>query len=429
MEPVHCGDMGVLASFKAIPLPLRIVLGIVLGAGILGAVGLAALVVLGRATRWVFRGPARSDWSASWAGDLNGDGVPEIVLTLRYESCAVGGGLGRVRILDGRTKKCLFDIDRPSPIAIVHGLGDDSCQPAICGSSLARRALTDVSRGELLRLESDDDAMIAFAGDIDGDGCMDWFVSQPFEGPRSKRGSGAAAGVVRILSGRTGEKLFEHAGKPGEGFGWRTCRLGDVDGDGRDDFAVASDGQGIDRHLAVIFSGATGQPLRELEFPPGQYRDTLACAGDVDGDGRADICLGAYGLDAGGIVRVYSGRDGALLREIRNAQTRFGRGIEAVGDVDADGFADIACDSDGPVLVVSGRTGATLLELAGEPGEGVGDLDGDGHADVLLVSNRRLGEDDPDDTAWDLGELKVVSGRTGAVLLAITGADIRALHK
>ena len=75
----------------------------------------------------------------------------------------------------------------------------------------------------------------------------------------------------------------------------------------------------------------------------------MAGVGDFDGDGRDDFAVGAKeahltGPSAGN-VRVFSGRDGALLFERDGAGAtagRYGYAICALGDLDADGYADFA---------------------------------------------------------------------------------------
>jgi hypothetical protein len=138
--------------------------------------------------------------------------------------------------------------------------------------------------------------------------------------------------------------------------------MGDVDGDGRDDVVVGTPwhsvagngGQGQGR--AYVFSGAGGSLLLALESPSPQFAVGFGgpvAAGDVNGDGRADIVVGA-GPEYGGhrlVFYVFSGASGSLLLVIPNPNPQQDAGLVkalTVGDVNGDGMADMA-------LVVGGR--------------------------------------------------------------------------
>jgi hypothetical protein len=80
-------------------------------------------------------------------------------------------------------------------------------------------------------------------------------------------------------------------------------------------------------------------------------------AGDVDGDGRDDLIVGAwqYGrvAESAGRAYLYSGRDGRLLRTFtcRTPGDTFGFDAVGLGDVDGDGTVDL--------LITSGWSGAS----------------------------------------------------------------------
>ena len=152
--------------------------------------------------------------------------------------------------------------------------------------------------------------------------------------------------------------------------------------------------------------------------------------GDVDGDGVADLTTSAptnaEGGPSAGKVYAYSGRTGTLLwSAVGPDGGQLGLGIEAAGDVNADGVPDVVAGapSSDRAFVYSGQDGAVLYELeARQPGElfgrkvaDLGDVDGDGHDDVLVGApqNNAAGE--------GAGRAYVFSGREGSVLLTLTG--------
>lgn len=157
--------------------------------------------------------------------------------------------------------------------------------------------------------------------------------------------------------------------------------------------------------------------------------------GDVDGDGVADVTTSAPSKAIptdddpegalAGRVYAYSGKGGELLWTASgNPGDNLGRGIEAAGDVNADGVPDVVAGAPGAnrVFVYSGRDGTVLLTLEGEDGENfgakvsdVGDVDGDGHADLMV------GAPQNDAAGTDAGRALIVSGKSGKTLVEWRG--------
>lgn len=141
----------------------------------------------------------------------------------------------------------------------------------------------------------------------------------------------------------------------------------------------------------------------------------VAHAGDVNGDGRADLVVGAsgaavQGASNAGRAYVLSGADGAVLRTIASPQPavdgRFGSAVAGIGDVTGDGVPDLAVGADGDssrvgrAYLVDGTDGTvrhTLTSLNATT-EGLfahslvplGDATGDGVPDLVVAA---LGED------------------------------------
>jgi len=171
---------------------------------------------------------------------------------------------------------------------------------------------------------------------------------------------------------------------------------GDINGDGTADIIVGS-GPGIVATVRV-FDGATLLPIRELEPFGGQFSGGVyVAAGDINGDGRIDVIAGAGAANAP-VVRVFDGRTNSDLAIFTAYDTSFQGGVYvAAGDVNGDGKADIAV---GPatgmaplVRVFSGANQTVLHEFfAFDPGfmggvsVAAGDFNGDGKSDITAAT-------------------------------------------
>src|SRR5262245_15909234 len=203
-------------------------------------------------------------------------------------------------------------------------------------------------------------------------------------------GSGAPPSVRVVDASGTDQSFFAY--DPAFLGGVRVA-LGDVNGDGVLDI-ITGPGPGGGPHVR-IWDGAT---LTEIHgffaYDPAFAGGVYVAAGDVNGDGRADIITGA-GAGGGPHVRIW---DGATLTEIAGFfayNPAFPGGVTvAAGDGDGDGGADIitgAGPGGGPHVRV--WNGTDLSEIGGFfaynpafPGGvsvAAGDIDGDGLADII----------------------------------------------
>jgi len=184
-------------------------------------------------------------------------------------------------------------------------------------------------------------------------------------------------------------------------FGGASVALGDVNHDGVADIIVAS-GAGIPG-MVRVWDGATRAMIGDYQ-PFGSFAGGLTvAAGDVNGDGHADIIVGVAG-GGGPLVSVISGATQKRLGQFFAYGSQFTGGLTiGVGDVDHDGHADIVV---GPatgarnIRIFDGNSltrGHTPTQLAAPfypfaatsaPGMSltVGDITGDGLADIVVGS-------------------------------------------
>jgi hypothetical protein len=261
-------------------------------------------------------------------------------------------------------------------------------------------------------------------GDITGDGIEDFVVGAPASGA-----GGSGAGRTYVYSGADVTLRYTFTGQAaGENFGWSVASAGDADGDGVADIAVGgpSAGAGVVR----VFSGASGDLLHELSGAGAgsNFGFIVAGIGDVDGDDRSDLLVGAPDASGGrGEIRIVSGLSGTTIRSHTgtNAGDRYGYGGGAVGDVSGDGIPDYAAGAamggQGVVAVRSGADGSLLyavnpLASSGQLGfiwiDSVGDVNGDGRPDIFAGDINDSG---------NRGRGHLISGADGATIRTFAG--------
>jgi uncharacterized repeat protein (TIGR01451 family) len=205
-------------------------------------------------------------------------------------------------------------------------------------------------------------------------------------------GAGAGAPRVRVLDPVTLSPKFDFFAYDPRFFGEVRVAAGDVTGDGVADI-VTSTGPGGGPNVKV-FDGVTGQQVRSFFAYDANFRGgVFVGAGDVNGDGFADVITGA-GPGAGPHVKVFSGKDGSQLASFFAYAPSFNGGVTvAAGDVDGDGKAEIitgASDGGSSHVKVFSQNLTELRSffafdsfIRGGVFVAAGDLDGDGFADVV----------------------------------------------
>ncbi|MEZ6195365.1 MAG: hypothetical protein R3F20_06530 [Planctomycetota bacterium] len=187
-------------------------------------------------------------------------------------------------------------------------------------------------------------AASAVLGDINGDGIDDYALSSTDVSTFADHTGGA-----RIYSGATRPLRPSSAARPSRVLQPRTCWPSTTSTVMRGRTSSSSRAgftlPGPNSHIAA-FSSATGALLWTIT-PPGVSFGSMVNAGDIDGDGHDDLLANGIGLSAGGFV--YSARDGSLIQTLPFGPRAIAAGPGAstpaqcaAGDTNGDGIAEIA---------------------------------------------------------------------------------------
>ena len=186
---------------------------------------------------------------------------------------------------------------------------------------------------------------LAAAGDVNADGVPDVVA-----GAIGDHTFGTANGAAFVYDGATGATLRTWIGAAGgHRLGYSLGGVGDVNGDGASEVVVGTfrnNGPGYAR----VYDGASGAILYAMQdaVVADHFGHSVCAAGDWNGDGVPDFVVSGTDADINGVndagfVRVYSGATGAQLRQFNGR--RVGRhlafGLAAAGDVNGDGLADL----------------------------------------------------------------------------------------
>jgi hypothetical protein len=369
-----------------------------------------------------WQGEAAGDqfgWIARNIGDVDSDGAADVVTSAPTHGAAGTANTGKVYVYSSRSGRLLWSATGPAGGQLgigVEAAGDvngDGVPDVIAGAPFANQAFVysglDGKVLLSLRGEAQGDGFgqrVSDVGDLNGDGRAEVLVGAP-----QHDGAGQNAGRVYVFSGMDGRTLLTLDGdSAGDTFG---TSLGGRTRNGQSWIVVGAAAAGARNTGRVyVYRGLEGKPAYTIDA------DSAAAAlgamfvsviGDIDGDGTLD----AYGSDwahsargaSTGRIFVHSGRDGRRILTLTGEQAGdgFGIGPADAGDVDRDGFDDLiigawqhatAAPSGGRVYLYSGKTGALLRTWTGKvPGEtfgfdatGIGDVNGDGHIDFLLTS-------------------------------------------
>lgn len=272
---------------------------------------------------------------------------------------------------------------------------------------------------------------VASAGDVNGDGFSDVIVgAHLYDNGHNEEGRafvyhGSAAGLATIPA------WTAESDQPGALFGQSVASAGDVNGDGYSDVIIGApmftNDQMQEGRVFVYLGSATGLSstpwMTERSDANASFGASVACAGDVDGDGFSDVIIGSWRAPMGGLVVVHRGGPGGLdamaawTTGTMNPGAAYGVSVASAGDVNGDGFSDIIVGAslydqgqvdEGQAFIYRGSSAGLEINAAwivegGEPdarlGSSVasaGDVNGDGLSDVIVgvrgYSNGQLNE-------------------------------------
>jgi hypothetical protein len=228
-------------------------------------------------------------------------------------------------------------------------------------------------------------------GDITGDGVLDIITGAgPTGGPHVRVWDGASH-LEYNFGGLAPTGFFAYNG------GWLGgifVASADINGDGRDDIITGTDSTG-GPHVKVFDGTDLSLIMDRFVYDPSFAGGVRVAAGDVSGDGRADV-VAAQGSGGTSTVRVFSGADvnGPIIRDF-TAFANFGGGsFPAVGDLNGDAYADIVVGAGaggGPLVrAISGNDSSEMAafypydpNFGGGAHVAVGDVTGNGENSII----------------------------------------------
>ncbi len=374
--------------------------------------------------------------SLSAVGDMNGDGLADMVIGQPYQDKAgTTDNSGRSYVVFGKTSNSAIQLSEIET-----------------GNSTQGFMLQGGASAEL------SGASVSAAGDINGDGLADILIGAPI-----KLIAGVSTGGAYVVYGKSSGGTVELSAIAGSSLGFQingvsdsqnlgrsVAPAGDVNGDGYADLIVGNNNANLSGCGYVVFGRALNSDIQLSQIQAGSSSlgfvinsagadnstFCVAGAGDVNGDGLSDVMVSAnFALQSrapgatyrsGRAYVVFGKTDGTPVElsglesaapsggflmigpDSTNTPAQFGHSLSGAGDVNGDGLADLIIGADGKdkhqgaCYIVFGKTdtaalsmnslstrGFSITGVTSFPNLGVsvsaaGDVNGDGLADLIF---------------------------------------------
>ncbi|MFZ1453351.1 MAG: FG-GAP-like repeat-containing protein, partial [Ferruginibacter sp.] len=332
--------------------------------------------------------------SVSTAGDVNGDGFSDIIV-------------GAPLYSSGETSEGAF--------LVYHG--------SASGINSTPATFVESNLGGSCRLGFS----VSTAGDINGDGYSDVIV-----GANGYANGQALEGAMYVYLGsasgiNTASLVIVETNVASAQFGWSVAPAGDINGDGFSDVIASasrySNGQSFEGAFYVYHGSASGINIIanasvESNLASAFLGTSVDGAGDVNGDGYSDVIVGANsyanGQSGEGAAFIYYGSGSGISTtpatslESNAVNAFMGNSVSCIGDINADGYSDVAVGVDGygngeanegaAFIYFGAVTGistipTTIIEsnqAAANMGSvsSAGDVNGDGYSDLVVGASQ-----------------------------------------
>ena len=235
-------------------------------------------------------------------------------------------------------------------------------------------------------------------GDIDGDGKPDLVVTNYNSNTVSVFRNTSTSGLITAGSFATKVDFTTALGPVG-------VAIGDIDGDGKPDLAVAaySNTVSVFRNTSTSGTITTSSFATKVDFTTGNTSISVAI-GDIDGDGKPDLAVTNYSSNTVSVFRNTS-TSGSITTGSFAARVDFNTGTGpqgiAIGDIDGDGKQDLAVinytsntvsifrntSTSGSITTSSFAARVDFTTGAGPFNVAIGDIDGDSKPDLAVTNS------------------------------------------
>ncbi len=404
---------------------------------------------------------ARFGSSVATAGDVNEDGYSDIIVSMpTYDNGQVDEGMvvvyggtasgidgsaiwyresNQVGAMYGSSVASAGDVDGDGDCEIIIGASnydDDFVDGGAVWVFYGSPSGLSTTVGEYYQGVLDGAYLgvsVSPAGDVNGDGYGDIIIgSSRAHDSFGQDEEGFAQVYFGSSSGLADTTSWRAEGEQsGALLGYSVSGSGDVNGDGYGDVVAGApkydDGQS-NEGKAYMWLGSSSGPNGGITGTPSNadweaasdnteawFGAAVSTAGDVNGDGYADVVVGApyytNGQDDEGAVRLYLGTGSGLdpnydnHDEANSIGAQFGRSVAVAGDVNGDGYADIIAGAPNYTDNLSmqgmaylwigsadgiGATrhwavaGGSAIAMYGSSVATAGDVNGDGYSDIIV---------------------------------------------